>query len=56
MDQVKQGTGISDNLEILMGLNSYMREKLSVYHVIKIMQPKFQQDIDSLTQKTTTGN
>jgi hypothetical protein len=45
---VKTQTGPDEDLDLLEGLNQYMKEKLFEYHVIKIMQHKFQHDIHLL--------
>ena len=46
---VKKQTGPADDLALLEGLNQYIKEKLFEYHVIKILQHKFQLDIASVT-------
>ena len=47
--QVKDVTGErEDNLQVLLGLQAYMQNKLFVYYVIRIMDPGLQQDIESL--------
>ena len=45
---VKKQTGPADDLALLDSLNQYIKEKLFEYHVIKILQHKFQQDIASV--------
>ena len=42
---VKKQTGPADDINLLAGFNKYLKEKLFEYHVIKILQHKFQQDI-----------
>jgi hypothetical protein len=52
MKTIQKNSGEQQDLPLLRELSVYMKDKLSEYYVIKIMQQKLQQDIVALTAGT----
>ena len=46
LELVKKQNATNGNLDVLMGLSKYMKEKLSEYFVIRNLHHKFQQDLE----------
>jgi len=52
MEVMRQQNPQEEVIAIMVRLNAYMRDKLSDYYVIRVMQQKFQQDLAALQANT----
>lgn len=52
MKNIKQQTSGENDVQVLIDLSTYMKDKLSEYYAIKIMQHKLQRDIQALLTGT----
>jgi len=52
LKSIKQQSGEPDNVDHLIALNKYLKDKLTEYNVIKLMQHRFQQDVEALVAGT----
>jgi len=48
MEVMRQQNPQEPFISLMVRLNTYMKDKLSEYYVIRVMQKEFQQDIESL--------